>query len=126
MFDESYVRTTPVFVLLEPKHELGALVDGLAVDAEIRSVFRPEQLLTPDDVQDHWPSLRQAVRDGGWPLLGSTAMSKAFVVNLDIGHYTAGNNDAVAFLRKPFNDELLIETLRAIANASPQPQAAAP
>jgi sugar phosphate isomerase/epimerase len=28
------------------------------------------------------------------------AMSKAFVVNLDIGHYTAGNNDAVAFLRK--------------------------
>lgn len=28
------------------------------------------------------------------------AMSKAFVINLDIGHYTAGNNDAVAFLRK--------------------------
>jgi len=28
------------------------------------------------------------------------AMSKAFVVNLDIGHYTAGNQDAVAFLRK--------------------------
>ena len=27
-------------------------------------------------------------------------MSKLFVVNLDIGHYTAGNNDAVAFLRK--------------------------
>ena len=28
------------------------------------------------------------------------AMSKLFMVNLDIGHYTAGNNDAVAFLRK--------------------------
>jgi sugar phosphate isomerase/epimerase len=27
------------------------------------------------------------------------AMSDAFVINLDIGHYTAGNNDAVAFLR---------------------------
>ena len=28
------------------------------------------------------------------------AMSSSFVVNLDIGHYTAGNNDAAAFLRK--------------------------
>lgn len=28
------------------------------------------------------------------------ALSKAFVVNLDIGHYTAGNQDAVAFLKK--------------------------
>ena len=28
------------------------------------------------------------------------AMSKVFAINLDIGHYTAGNNDAVDFLRK--------------------------
>ena len=28
------------------------------------------------------------------------AMSKFFAINLDIGHYTAGNNDAVDFLRK--------------------------
>jgi len=28
------------------------------------------------------------------------AMSTSFVINLDIGHYTAGNNDAVGFLRK--------------------------
>ena len=28
------------------------------------------------------------------------AMSNYFAINLDIGHYAAGNNDAVAFLRK--------------------------
>ncbi|CAA9222801.1 MAG: hypothetical protein AVDCRST_MAG10-763 [uncultured Acidimicrobiales bacterium] len=69
----------PLFVLLEPKHELGALVDGLAVDAEIRSVLRSDQLLTPDDVQGTWPSLRQAVQEGGWPLLGSARNKIVFV-----------------------------------------------
>jgi hypothetical protein len=72
----------PVFVLIEPKHELGALVDGLAVDAEVRGVFGPERLLTPDDVQGTWPSLRQAVQEGGWPLLGATR-NKVVVVFTD-------------------------------------------
>ena len=72
----------PVFVLIEPKHELGALVDGLAVDAEVRSVFGPDRLLTPDDVQGSWPSLRQAVQEGGWPLLGATR-NKVVIVYTD-------------------------------------------
>lgn len=69
----------PLFVLVEAKHELGAIVDPLAVDAEIRSVFRRDQLLTPDDVQGHWPSLRQAVQEGGWPLLRSSRNRIVFV-----------------------------------------------
>ena len=83
----------PVFVLVEPKHQPGAPVDGLAVDAEIRSVFRPEQLLTPDDVQRNWPSLRQAVQEGGWPLLGSTRNKVVFVFTDDFitrATYTSG------------------------------------
>jgi hypothetical protein len=83
----------PLFVLVEPKHEIGALVDGLAVDAEIRTVFRPEQLLTPDDVQGSWPSLLQAVQGGGWPLLGAVRDKVVFVYNdesLTRAAYTAG------------------------------------
>ena len=74
----------PLFVLVEPKHELGESLDGAAVDAEIRSVFRPEQLLTPDDVQGDWPSLGQAVQQGGWPLLASTRNKVVFVFTADI------------------------------------------
>jgi hypothetical protein len=78
-WSEAHRGHLPLFVLIEPKHELGALVDGVAVDAEVRSVFKPEQLLTPDDVQGSWPSLRQAVQEGGWPLLGSTRNKVVFV-----------------------------------------------
>jgi hypothetical protein len=39
------------------------------LDAEIRSVFLPEQLITPDDVRGSAPSLEQAVQTRGWPTL---------------------------------------------------------
>jgi Phosphoinositide phospholipase C, Ca2+-dependent len=81
-WSDSHPGHLPVFVLIEPKQEIGALVDGMAVDAEVRSVFRPEQLLTPDDVQGDSPSLRQAVQERGWPLLGSTR-NKVVVVYTD-------------------------------------------
>lgn len=74
----------PVFVLIEPKHQPGALVDPLAVDADIRSVFSPQHLLTPDDVQGSWPTLRQAVQEGGWPLLGASRDKVVFVLNDEV------------------------------------------
>ena len=42
-----------------------------ALDAEIRSVFGPDQLITPDDVRGTAPTLRAAVRDGQWPRLSA-------------------------------------------------------
>jgi len=43
-----------------------------ALDAEIRSVFPPEQLITPDDVRRGRPTLDEAVRTLGWPTLGAS------------------------------------------------------
>lgn len=39
------------------------------IDAEIRSVFAPDDLITPDRVQGHHPTLRAAVAAGAWPKL---------------------------------------------------------
>lgn len=39
------------------------------LDAEIRSVFPARELITPDRVQGHFPTLRDAVRAGAWPKL---------------------------------------------------------
>lgn len=40
-----------------------------AVDAEILSVFKPEQIITPDSVRGTAPSLREVITGKGWPLL---------------------------------------------------------
>lgn len=72
----------PVTILVEAKDE-GIPIRNSAVpvpigtaeldalDAEIRSVFPPRQLLTPDDVRGGRASLEEAIRTVGWPTLGS-------------------------------------------------------
>lgn len=42
-----------------------------ALDAEVRAVFHPAELLTPGQVQGDHDSLRQAVLAGAWPKLGA-------------------------------------------------------
>ena len=73
----------PIMILVEAKDDLvpdpldlgftvpiefgSAEFDDL--DAEIRSVFPPEQLITPDDVRGGAPTLEEAVQTRGWPKL---------------------------------------------------------
>lgn len=54
-----------------------------ALDAEIRAVLAPSDLITPDDVQGAYPSLREAVLTQGWPTLA--ASRGKFVLALDEG-----------------------------------------
>ena len=41
------------------------------IDAEIRSVFPQRALITPDQVQGRYPTLKAAVAAGAWPKLGA-------------------------------------------------------
>ena len=52
-----------------------------AMDAEIRAVLDPKDLITPDDVQGTYPTLREAVLQHGWPALA--ASRGKFILALD-------------------------------------------
>ena len=43
-----------------------------ALDAEIRSVLGPDQLITPDDVRGTHATLEEAIRADGWPTLAAS------------------------------------------------------
>jgi hypothetical protein len=60
-----------------------------ALDAEIRSVLPGKRLITPDEVRGKAATLRDAVRDHGWPAL-ETARGRIFVL-LDV---RAADSDA--------------------------------
>jgi len=65
----------PIMVLVEAKDDPFPDAFGVhefdAVDTEIRAVFPPERLVTPDDVRGRFATLDEAVRTRGWPSLAS-------------------------------------------------------
>jgi Phosphoinositide phospholipase C, Ca2+-dependent len=69
-----------------------AALNGL--DAEIRSVFRPGELITPDDVRRRGLTLERSVLRRGWPSLRSARGRVMFLMDNDPGAisaaYTAG------------------------------------
>ena len=54
-----------------------------ALDSEIRSVFPPQALITPDDVQGKYPTLREAVLHDAWPTLGQSRGKVLFALDED-------------------------------------------
>ena len=52
-----------------------------ALDAEIRSVFPADELLTPDRVRGSYPTLNAAVRAGNWPTLAAVRGKVMFLMD---------------------------------------------
>ena len=52
-----------------------------ALDGEIRAVFRPDELITPDSVQGRAATLRDALKAGGWPKLGPSRGKVLFLLD---------------------------------------------
>lgn len=60
-------NTNDTSPMMKPEPFTEAAYDAL--DAEIRSVLAPGKLITPDDVQGRYPTLREAVLANNWPTL---------------------------------------------------------
>jgi hypothetical protein len=83
----------PIFILVETKQ--GAPSGDLhltvpesftsatfdALDAEIRSVFPPKELITPDDVRGNYTTLNAAVLAGNWPTLAGARGKVIFLMD---------------------------------------------
>ncbi len=89
VFRQMQALKVPMFTTNQTRVGMGPRFASFAEKYNIKAAWHPHaQVQDPNEVAT--PESMEKV----------LAMSKAFVVNLDIGHYTAGNNDAVAFLRK--------------------------
>ncbi|MFT2016120.1 Ca2+-dependent phosphoinositide-specific phospholipase C [Streptomyces sp. 796.1] len=73
------IKDTPLLGGLMPTPPQWKASDYDALDAEIRSVFNDDQLITPDDVQGNHPTLESAVLDNGWPTLAKSRGKFMFV-----------------------------------------------
>ena len=83
----------PIFILVETKEDTPRdLPDAVkaepftpelfdAMDAEIRSVFQPSEIITPDEVRGNAPSLVEAVHAGNWPTLAKARGRVIFLMD---------------------------------------------
>jgi hypothetical protein len=90
-WSKAHPRHLPIFILVEnkdgrprdymvePEKLTTATFDAL--DAEIRSVFRREDLITPDDVRGTSRTLEEAVLRRGWPALDKARGKFVFLLD---------------------------------------------
>ena len=83
----------PIFILVETKEGVprelpnapraDVFTPGMfdALDAEIRSVFQPDEIITPDEVRGNAPTLNDAIRHRGWPTLAQARGRVVFLLD---------------------------------------------
>jgi hypothetical protein len=83
----------PIFILVETKQgdahppeqptvpETFTSATFDALDAEIRSVFPPDEMVTPDDVRGRYKTLNEAVLAGNWPTLAKARGKVVFLMD---------------------------------------------
>ncbi len=67
------------FEFVKPDPWTAPAMDTL--DTEIRSVFPPAELITPDDIRGNRATLEQAVLQNGWPTLGQSRGKVMFMMD---------------------------------------------
>lgn len=71
----------PIMIDVEMKDATVTTATFDALDAEIRSVLAPADLITPDDVRGTDPSLGHEIRTRGWPVLGKVRGRVMFMLD---------------------------------------------
>jgi hypothetical protein len=92
-WSHSHPGHIPIFILVETKQEsthgpmhlteaeLFTTKTFDELDAVIRSVFSPEEMITPDDVRGSYKTLNEAVLAGNWPTLRSARGKVIFLMD---------------------------------------------
>ncbi len=107
-FSVANPRHAPILVSLELNHQALPPIPGVgfasavpidsalldALDAEVLEALGPDGLIRPDDVRGPAVTLAAAVRQGGWPTLGTARGKVLIVLNVPdelIGMYLEGH-----------------------------------
>lgn len=91
-WSQAHPAHAPILILINAKDGAAPLSGAVsplsfdeqafdALDAEVRSVFGSDHLITPDLVQGRSPTLREAVLAGGWPSLAEARGKVIFALD---------------------------------------------
>ncbi|HYD49379.1 MAG TPA: phosphatidylinositol-specific phospholipase C1-like protein [Terriglobales bacterium] len=94
-WSDAHPLHVPIAILIETKDDVPVQLPGITLtvpvpidadqldvlDEEIRSVFPPEQVLTPDDIRGSHDTLAEAIVTDGWPTLGEVRGQVLFLLD---------------------------------------------